>query len=337
MIQFQTIDISPQSKNMIVVTTLKSLVTSDTYLDFYLIDKVTNKKTLLPATRVDLTQSNKVKQSTTNNVTYNVNIPDDVSMKNSILYTSVRGSSNSSDFFNSKSVFDFIFYDYVTDPLKGLQYVGLSFTILISIFCIITKLKGHFIAEQANTIILHMLNFIQVVYLFKYTQLHTEGMYHFLNGFGFMHFLMFPNFFYAAIPSGYAEYPAEKSLIPDGNFIRNAGSSISFLLIVLLIMSIASIVSYAIFKAKKLGEMPQIRKITRLGFLGTHVTYLNILFIGACYLIQPFLSRDSGFAHSCKIGSAIMIIVIILGCAGVTYHFYKTYNSDVLEHYYTIR
>lgn len=207
-IQSQTIDISTQSKNMTVVTTLKSLVTSDTYLDFYLIDKVTNKKTQLQATRVDLTQSNKVKQSSTNNVTYNVNIPDGVSMKNSILYTSVRGSSNSSDFFNSKSMFDFIFYDYVTDPLKGLQYVGLSFTILIIIFSIITKLKGHFIAEQANTIILHMLNFIQAVYLFKYTQLHTEGMYHFLNGFGFMHFLMFPNFFYAAIPSGYAEYPA---------------------------------------------------------------------------------------------------------------------------------
>lgn len=208
MIQSQTIDISPESKNMKVVTTLKSLVTSDTYLDFYLIDKVTNKKTQLPATRVDLTQSNKVKQSTTNNVTYNINIPEGVSMKDSILYTSVRGSSNSSDFFNSKSVFDFIFYDYVTDPLKGLQYVGLSFTILIIIFCIITKLKGHFIAEQANTIILHMLNFIQVVYLFKYTQLHTEGMYHFLNGFGYMHILMFPNFFYASIPSGYAEYPA---------------------------------------------------------------------------------------------------------------------------------
>lgn len=83
--------------------------------------------------------------------------------------------------------------------------------------------------------------------------------------------------------------------------------------------------------------MPQIRKITRLGFLGTHVTYLNILFTGACYLIQPFMSKDSGFANSSKIGSIIMIIIIVLCCAAVIYHFYKTYNSDVLEHYYTIR
>ena len=95
-----------------------------------------------------------------------------------------------------------------------------------------------------------MLNFIQVVYLFKFTQVHSEGMYHFLNGFGFMHFLMFPNFFYSAIPSDYYEYPAERSLIPDANFIRSAGSSISFLLIVLLLTAIASIISLMVFKLR---------------------------------------------------------------------------------------
>lgn len=30
-------------------------------------------------------------------------------------------------------------------------------------------------------------------------------------------------------------------------------------------------------------------------------------------------------------------IVIPLACVGTVYHFYKTYNSDVLEHYYTLR
>jgi len=53
-----------------------------------------------------------------------------------------------------------------------------------------------------------MLNFIQVVYLFKFTTVHALGMYHFLNGFGFMHYLMFPNFFYSTIPADYSEYPA---------------------------------------------------------------------------------------------------------------------------------
>ena len=98
-----------------------------------------------------------------------------------------------------------------------------------------------------------MLNFIQVVYLFKFTQLYPEGMYHFLNGFGYMHFLMFPNFFYSTIPSSYIEYPHEKSLMPDGNFIRNAGSSISLLLIAIALTITASIISYTIFKAKDLG------------------------------------------------------------------------------------
>ena len=77
-------------------------------------------------------------------------------------------------------------------------------------------------------------------------------MYHFLNGFGFMHFLMLPNFFYGTIPQGYVEYPAEKSIIPDANFIRNAGGSISLWLIVLAIMIIACIISYAVYKGNDL-------------------------------------------------------------------------------------
>ena len=138
----------------------------------------------------------------------------------------------------------------MNDPLPGLQYVGLVFTILIIIYSLFSKIKGHFIAEESNTFILHMLNFIQVVYLFKFTHLHSAGMYHFLNGFGFMHILFWPNFFYGTIPSGYAEYPAESSLIPDANFFRNAGSSISFLLVMILVTIIGVIVSYAVFKSK---------------------------------------------------------------------------------------
>ena len=182
-----------------------------------------------------------------------------------------------------------------------------------------------------------MLNFIQVVYLFKFTQLHHEGMYHFLNGFGFMHFLMFPNFFYSAIPSGFIEYPVEKSLIPDGNFVRNAGSSISFCLIALLVTGIASIVSYAVYKSKELEEMPQIRKITRIGILAAHVTFLNIIFTTFNYLVQPSVSNNWPFSNSCRVGAVITLILVILLCAGIVFHFYKTYNSDVLEHYYTLR
>lgn len=61
--------------------------------------------------------------------------------------TSVGSNSNSSTYYNGKSMRDFIFYDYTTDPLLGLQYVGLVFTVLIAIYSLITKIKGHFIAE----------------------------------------------------------------------------------------------------------------------------------------------------------------------------------------------
>lgn len=150
--------------------------------------------------------SSKVSQATSEeasgSLTHRLTIPSN-KLKDSILITSVRNSPSSTTYFNSRSIFDFISYDYTTDPLLGLQYIGLIFTILISIYAIITKMKGHFIAEQANTLILHMLNFIQVVYLFKFTSLHSEGFYHFANGFGYMHYLWFPNFFYSALPLNY--------------------------------------------------------------------------------------------------------------------------------------
>ena len=60
--------------------------------------------------------------------------------------TSVSGNSSSSTFYNSKSVWDFILYDYVNNPLLGLQYIGLTFTIAIIIYSLVTKFKGHFLA-----------------------------------------------------------------------------------------------------------------------------------------------------------------------------------------------
>jgi hypothetical protein len=68
-------------------------------------------------------------------------------MKDSILLTSVDGNFNSSTYYNPKSIWSFILYDYRTNPLMGLQYVGLSFTILILIYSLVSKIKGHFIAE----------------------------------------------------------------------------------------------------------------------------------------------------------------------------------------------
>lgn len=97
-----------------------------------------------------------------------------------------------------------------------------------------------------------MVNFIQVVYLFKFTTVHSEGMYHFLNGFGFGHVLFWPNFVYGVLGQGYRAYPAERALVPDGNFIRNAGSSLSFMAICVIVLGIASLVSYILYRTKNL-------------------------------------------------------------------------------------
>jgi membrane protein YdbS with pleckstrin-like domain len=83
--------------------------------------------------------------------------------------------------------------------------------------------------------------------------------------------------------------------------------------------------------------MPQIRKITRVGFLIIHITFLNILFTGLNYLIQPYVSTSPNFANSSRIAAIVMIVVVLVSSIGIIFHYYKTYNSDVLEHYYTLR
>lgn len=75
-------------------------------------------------------------------------------------------------------------------------------------------------------------------------------MYNFLEGFGFANLNFLPSFFNGAIPKDYVEYPAERSLTPDGNLIRNAGFSLSFIIIVIGLIVLAFIVSYAIHKIR---------------------------------------------------------------------------------------
>jgi hypothetical protein len=135
-------------KNIIVTTTLTNNVDpSNTNLDFYLLNLDTNVTTHLNAVKSLLSSStNKLQAILSNTVTYSLIIPSNVPLKNTILLTSINGNFNSSIYFNGHSIFNFLNYDYINDPLVGLQYVGLSFTILITIFGIITKVKGHFIA-----------------------------------------------------------------------------------------------------------------------------------------------------------------------------------------------
>ena len=315
-------------------------MSTNTSLEFFFIDKKTSRQTKIRIKEV-LQRSPIKLQATTTSLKYLVEVPPGVKVSNQVLKTNVlqNGQPGDSTYLSSQSLASFLFYDYQMNPLQGLQYIGLGFTILILIYAIASKLKSHFLAEESNTLILHMMGFIQAVYLFKFTRVHPEGMYHFLNGFGFMHILFWPNFFYSAIPPGYREYPAETSLIPDANFLRNAGSSISYALVVLVVLIIAMLVSLLLFKKKFLPEMPQIRKITRVGILLLHLTFMNILFTSFTYLIQPYVPEPPAtpFQQVCTGFSVFFPVFIPCAALSITYHFYKTYNSDVLEHYYTLR
>lgn len=130
---------------MTVITSLSNS-SANSSLEFYLYNIKTNTKTKLSATKIVTTQADMQRLTATTDVAYSVAIPEGTNLKDSMLLTSVNGAHNSSTYYNAKSVWDFILYDYVNDPLQGLKYVGLSFTILISIYAIVSKLKGHFLA-----------------------------------------------------------------------------------------------------------------------------------------------------------------------------------------------
>lgn len=54
------------------------------------------------------------------------------------------------------------------------------------------------------------------------------------------------------IPEDYIEYPAERSLVPDGNLIRNTGFCFSFIIIMIGLITIGFAISYVIYKIKEL-------------------------------------------------------------------------------------
>jgi hypothetical protein len=55
------------------------------------------------------------------------------------------------------------------DALANLKVFGYIFSTIMLLFIVLSKIKGHFTAEEANSIILHSFNFAQVCYLFKFS------------------------------------------------------------------------------------------------------------------------------------------------------------------------
>lgn len=66
---------------------------------------------------------------------------------------------------------------------------------------------------------------------------------------------------------------------------------------------------------------------------------MNELFFAFVQLIQPSTHQPDyeGFYRGSVACSYVIIFLIPLLMGLAIYHFYKTYNSDVLEHFYTLR
>jgi len=70
----------------------------------------------------------------------------------------------------------------------------------------------------------------------------------------------------------------------------------------------------------------------RIGILLFHIGFMNSLFFSFVQLIQPYTAQlDYKSFTNANVGFSYMIVFLIpLLMIGIIYHFYKTYNSDVL-------
>jgi hypothetical protein len=255
-----------------------------------------------------------------------------------LVQTEATGNNINSTLISSQPSGQLVLSSITTDTLSNLKVFGYVFSAIILLFIVLAKIKGHFSAEEANTIVMHTFNFGQVCYLFKYASKGLDaGAYFFLNGFGIAHLSFFPSFF--SVPNYYIEIPFEKSLLPDGNLIRNAGHTFSHQLIVIGITAVALLASVLYSRSNSLPEYVHFRKILRLGILFLQLGFMNELFFAFVQLIQPCtVQSDYKSYYDASLGLSYMVVFLVpLVMTAVIYHYYQTYNSDVLEHFYTLR
>jgi hypothetical protein len=189
---------------------------------------------------------------TDNRISFAVTLPEgsDLTQYSLIQTTSTAPGGTTSTLLSSQSSNQLLLNDLESNAFSNMKVLSYIFSSVVLLYALLSKTKGHFTAEEANNIILHSINFAQVCYLFKFTTTLTEGGYFFLNGFGIASLTFFPNFF--PPPDYYVETPMEKSLVPDGNLLRNAGSSMSYQLVVMGVLLVAVVSSFLYQKGKGL-------------------------------------------------------------------------------------
>ena len=91
-----------------------------------------------------------------------------------------------------------------------------------------------------------------MIYLFKYVNIHQNGLYGFFSGFGWSMLSFFPNFWSSKVPASYVEVTNYPSLVPDANLVRNGGFIYSFEVILIGLMIVCFSVAYYLYKSSDL-------------------------------------------------------------------------------------
>lgn len=161
---------------------------------------------------------------------------------------------------------------------SGLKALGIIISIILLIYAIMTKCKGHFDAEEANRVVLHSLNFCQLVGMFQYVQETNSLSYNFYQGFRVSHLGFLLNPLKSLLNEDYLEPRHPTIFMYDGNLVRNAGHSIFFWMTILALLLIAMAVIFTVYYTCRLLEPPFFRMSFRLFILLFSITIMNIVF-----------------------------------------------------------
>lgn len=126
-----------------------------------LVDKQGNVLPLSPTSSID---------TSNNKVYFSAKLPSGQDLSSfTLIETKAEGKNINSTLVSAQPANQLLLSSLTTDTLSNMKVFGYVFSVIMLVFVVLTKVKGHFSAEEANNIILHCFNFAQICYLFKYS------------------------------------------------------------------------------------------------------------------------------------------------------------------------
>ena len=194
-----------------------------------------------------------------------------------------------------------------------LAYIGYIMSITIIL------LHAVYIGNELLYKVDNLLIFVQSIYYFSFAKnLVGHLLAQFYYGWFYAHAGFLPNIFSAEIPPHYVELSAPisfKLVNTDGNYFRNAGFSLGWLLIFVacwcLLTALAWGVGYRFLKRKEVWY-PQVAKLTLIGVF--EFFSMNLMFFSVTQLAYGYdhSSGHESFFSSSQ-GMAIFTIIFLIG------------------------